>query len=54
MTLEELIYKQFVESKELVSQLAQFSDKPAIFNTEPPEKNQIGWQEKSQIGRAHD
>ncbi len=48
MTLEELIYKQFVESKELVSQLAQFSDKPAIFNTEPPEKNQIGWQEKSQ------
>lgn len=48
MTLEELIYKQFVESKELVSQLAQFSDRPAIFNTEPPEKNQIGWQGKSQ------
>lgn len=48
MTLEELIYKQFVESKELVSQLAQFSGRPAIFNTEPPEKNQIGWQGKSQ------
>lgn len=41
--LEELIYKRFVSSANLVKHLAVFSGVPAIFSPEPPEENQEGW-----------
>lgn len=43
MILEELIHKRFVDSEELVSQLATFAGVPAVFSTEPPDDNQEGW-----------
>lgn len=43
MKLEELIYKRFVNSKDLVKRLAIFSGTPAVFSPEPPEENQEGW-----------
>lgn len=43
MKLEELIYKRFVSSEDLVKRLATFSGAPAVFSPEPPEENQEGW-----------
>ena len=43
MILEELIYKRFICSKNLIENLASFGGGPAIFSTEPPEESQEGW-----------
>lgn len=43
MTLEELIYKRFVDSNELTKKLAVFNKMPAVFSPEPPDDNQQGW-----------
>ena len=43
MTLEELIYKRFVDSNELTKKLAVFNKLPAVFSPEPPDDNQEGW-----------
>lgn len=43
MKLEELIYKRFISSEDLVKYLATFSGAPAVFSTEPPGENQEGW-----------
>ncbi len=43
MKLEELIRKRFVESENLVKNLAVFADMPAVFSPSPPEENQEGW-----------
>jgi len=51
MTLEELIYKRFIESKNLVKHLAKYSGKPAVFCSAPPEDNQQGWQGWTQYPR---
>lgn len=48
MILEELIYKRFVSSENLVKQLASFQGAPAVFSPEPPEDSQEGWEGKSQ------
>lgn len=45
MNLEELIYKRFTESENLVKYLAAFVGKPAIFSPEAPASNQDGWGE---------
>ena len=49
MTLEELIYKRFTESENLVSQLAVYAGKPAVFRPVSPEGNQEGWESKTQF-----
>lgn len=49
MTLEELIYKRFTESETLVSQLAVYAGKPAVFRPVSPEGNQEGWEGKTQF-----
>ncbi len=43
MKLEELIYKRFVNSENLVKCLATFSKAPAVFSPEPPGEDQDGW-----------
>lgn len=43
MKLEELIYKRFVSSDDLVKHLAIFSGAPAVFSPDPPDENQEGW-----------
>lgn len=43
MKLEELIYKRFVSSEDLVNCLATFSGVPAVFSPEPPGEDQEGW-----------
>lgn len=43
MILEELIYKRFISSGELVKCLATFSGKPAVFSPEQPDDSQEGW-----------
>ena len=48
MILEELIYKRFICSKNLIENLASFGGGPAIFSTEPPEESQEGWGENTQ------
>lgn len=48
MNLEELIYQRFLESEELISYLAVFSGKPAVFCPEAPDDNQEGWESKIQ------
>nr|DAU92071.1 MAG TPA: hypothetical protein [Caudoviricetes sp.] len=51
MILEELIYKQFTDSKALTNMLAKFAGYPAVFSQTAPEANQAGWQGKSQYPR---
>lgn len=46
--MEELIYKRFTSSKELVSKLAEYGGVPAVFSTEPPDDGQEGWGGKMQ------
>lgn len=48
MILEELIYKRFTESEELIKLLARFSGRPAVFSPEAPEDNMSGWENKKQ------
>lgn len=48
MSLEELIYKRFVGSKELVKCLASYKEAPAVFSPEPPDENQAGWDGNTQ------
>lgn len=48
MKLEELIYKRFVNSEDLVKHLATFSGAPAVFSPEPPGENQDGWKGNTQ------
>ncbi len=43
LILEELIYKRFCSSEQLVKSLASFGGKPAVFSPEPPDDNQEGW-----------
>lgn len=43
MILEQLIYKRFISSENLVKCLATFAGSPAIFSPESPEDNQKGW-----------
>lgn len=43
MMLEELIYKRFTCSENLIKNLASFSGAPAIFGSDPPEESQEGW-----------
>ncbi len=43
LILEELIYKRFCSSGQLVKSLASFGGKPAVFSPEPPDDNQEGW-----------
>lgn len=52
MILEELIYKRFVSSEDLVKQLATFSGVPAVFSPEPPDDNQEGWGGKPQYPKV--
>lgn len=52
MMLEELIYKRFVSSEDLVKQLATFSGVPAVFSPEPPDDNQEGWGGKPQYPKV--
>lgn len=51
MILEELIYKRFTESEELIKLLARFSGSPAVFSLEAPEDNMSGWENKKQYPR---
>ena len=51
MILEELIYKRFTESEELIKLLARFSGRPAVFSPEAPEDNMSGWENKKQYPR---
>lgn len=51
MILEELIYKRFTESEELIKLLAGFSGRPAVFSPEAPEDNMSGWENKKQYPR---
>lgn len=46
MILEELIYKRFTESEELIKLLAKFSGSPAVFSPDAPEDNMSGWSDK--------
>lgn len=48
MKLEELIYKRFVSSENLVKCLATFSETPAVFSPEPPGESQDGWNGNTQ------
>lgn len=48
MKLEELIYKRFSSSEDLVKHLATFSGAPAVFSPEPPGENQEGWEGNTQ------
>lgn len=48
MKLEELIYKRFTSSENLVKHLATFSGMPAVFSPEPPVENQEGWEGNTQ------
>lgn len=48
MKLEELIYKRFASSEDLVKHLAIFSGSPAVFSPEPPGENQEGWEGNTQ------
>lgn len=43
MILEELIYKRFTCSENLVKNLASFCGASAIFSSDPPEESQEGW-----------
>lgn len=43
MILEELIYRRFISSEELVKHLTTFSGVPAVFSPEPPDDSQEGW-----------
>lgn len=43
LILEELIYKRFCSSEQLVKSLASFDGKPAVFSPEPPDEGQEGW-----------
>ncbi len=43
MVLEELIYKRFAGSENLVKRLALFGGAPAVFSPDPPEESQEGW-----------
>lgn len=52
MKLAELIYKRFVSSEDLVKHLATFSGAPAVFNPEPPEDNQEGWEGNTQYPKV--
>lgn len=51
MILEELIYKRFTESEELIKLFARFSGRPAVFSPEAPEDNMSGWENKKQYPR---
>ena len=51
MLLEELIYKRFVMTEDLVKKLAVFGGKPAVFSPEAPEDNQAGWDGTTQYPR---
>lgn len=48
MILEELIYKRFIRSENLIKNLATFSGAPAIFSSDPPDENQEGWSGNTQ------
>ncbi len=48
MKLEELIYKRFISSEDLVKHFATFSGAPAVFSPEPPGENQEGWEDNTQ------
>jgi hypothetical protein len=48
MILEELIYKRFSGSQELVKRLASYKDAPAVFSPEPPDESSEGWNGNSQ------
>lgn len=48
MLLEELIYKRFSSSNELVKRLSSYKDVPAIFSPEPPDEGQEGWSGNTQ------
>lgn len=48
MILEELIYKRFISSDDLVKQLATFDDMPAVFSSDPPDGEQEGWRGNAQ------
>lgn len=48
MKLEELIYKRFASSEDLVKYLATFSGAPAVFSPEPPGENQKEWEGNTQ------
>ncbi len=44
MSLEELIYQRFINTKELIKQLATYTNRPAIFSTTSPKNNQQEWE----------
>lgn len=48
MRLEELIYKRFTGSEDLVRRLARFNGAPAVFSPEPPDERQEGWRGSTQ------
>ncbi len=48
MVLEELIYKRFIGSENLVKKLASFDGVPAVFSPEPPDESQDGWDGNTQ------
>ena len=48
MRLEELIYKRFTSSEDLVKHLARFNGVPAVFSPEPPDERQEGWRGSTQ------
>jgi hypothetical protein len=48
MNLAELTYKRFAETGSLTKHLAEYAGHPAIFNPEPPEDGQDGWDGKTQ------
>lgn len=52
MILEELIYKRFIGSKDLVGKLATFRGMPAVFSPEPPDTNQEGWGSAAQYPKV--
>lgn len=46
MTLEELVHEWFTSNTDLISKLASFAGKPAIFFQTAPADNQQGWREQ--------
>lgn len=51
MTLEQLIYKKFIEYHAITKYLAQYNDRPAIFYQLAPEDTQNGWNNTTQYPR---
>ncbi len=51
MNLEELIYKRFLDERELTRNLAVYLGSPAVFAPDVPEDNMKGWEGKSQYPR---